>query len=120
MVVFILTLVILNLSVFGVRSINVEFTGFEEGSTYIYTLNGVNAYKNLTCRANADNESISFQTAWYENGSSSVLERETLHFSRVAEYTGGDKLRRYYCMATSDSLSILSKDIFVQVVGRYL
>ena len=119
MVVFFLILIILNLSVFSVRSINVNFTGFEEGNTYVYMLNGINIHVNLTCRANASNESISFQTAWYESGASSQYDRETLYFSRVAEYTGRDKLRRYYCRATADTLSFQSKVINVRVVGRY-
>ena len=116
MAVFILILIIFNLSVFG--SINVNFAGFEEGKIYIYILNGINTHVNLTCRANASNESISFQTAWYERGSSSVLEREILQFSQIAEYTRKDKLRSYYCMATTDFLSIQSKDITVHVEGN--
>ncbi|KAI6660505.1 Receptor-type tyrosine-protein phosphatase alpha-like [Oopsacas minuta] len=113
-----LSIVILALSVYSIQTINVNFTGFEEGNDYIYKLNGLNTQADLTCAATAhNNESIFFQTTWRENGSDFISERETLHFNLVAEYTGGDKLRRFYCIATTTTnISVVSREISVQVL----
>lgn len=114
----ILTVLVFVSCVLRVISVDVVFSGFEEDKNYTYILNGDNDDSNLTCIANTRNESISFQTSWYENGSGFMSDGDTLHFSNVSDYTEGGTARRYYCNANNTGVN--SSEVIVHVIGDCL